>query len=107
MELGSQESPGEMKSREVELDSHSRILCLAAKLFLNSCFSGTVFVTLLRAAVETAVRAVHKLLNSHWRSPHLFNIVILTLAGGQFGLDGSECPYELFVSSTSPPFPRP
>ena len=68
VELGSQKSPGQMKSREVELGSHSRMLCLAAKLFLNSCFSGTVFVTLLRAAVETAVSAVHKLLISHWRS---------------------------------------
>ena len=28
--------------------------CLAAKLFFNSCFSDTVFVTLLRTAVETA-----------------------------------------------------
>ena len=68
VEQGSQKSPGQMKSREVEQGSHSRMLCLAAKLFLNSCFSGTVFVTLLRAAVQTAVSAVHKLLISHWRS---------------------------------------
>ena len=42
-----------MKSREVELGSHSRMVCLAAaQVFLNSCFSDAVFVTLLRAAVE-------------------------------------------------------
>ena len=33
--------------------SHSWMDCLAAKLFLNSCFSDTVFVTLFRTAVET------------------------------------------------------
>ena len=38
--------------------------CLVAKFFLNSCFSDTVFVTLLRAAAETAVRVVHKLLRT-------------------------------------------
>ena len=48
-----------MKSREVELGSHSRMNCLAAELFLNSCFSDTVFVT-----VETAVSEVHKLLGT-------------------------------------------
>ena len=51
----------EIKSREVELGSHSRMVCLAAELFLNSCFSGTVFVTLFHTAVETAVSEVHKL----------------------------------------------
>ena len=69
MELGSQEIKSrevelgsqEIKSREVELGSHSRIVGLAAELFLNSCFSGTVFVTLFRTAVETAVSEGHKL----------------------------------------------
>ena len=41
------ESPGEIKSREVELGSHSWMVCLAAELFLNSCFSDTAFVILL------------------------------------------------------------
>ena len=31
-------------------------------LFLNSCFSDIVFVTLLRTSVETAISEVHKLL---------------------------------------------
>ena len=53
-----------MKSREVELDSHSRMDCLAAELFLNSCFSDIVFVTLFRTAVETAISGVHKLAGS-------------------------------------------
>ena len=50
----SEESPGEIKSREVELGCHSWTVCLAAELVLNSCFSDTVFVTLLSTAVETA-----------------------------------------------------
>ena len=63
VELGCH-SPGEMKSREVELDSHSWTDCLAAELFLNSCFSDTVFVTLFRTAVETTISEVHKLLGT-------------------------------------------
>ena len=39
-----------MKSREVELDSHNWMVCLDAELFLDSCFSDTVLVTLLRTA---------------------------------------------------------
>ena len=54
VELGSQESPGDIKRREVELGSRIRMDCLAAELFLNSSFSGTVCVTLLHTAVETA-----------------------------------------------------
>ena len=59
MELDSQESPGEIKSREVEIGSRTWMVRLAAELFLNSCFSDTVFVTLLSTAVETAVSGVH------------------------------------------------
>ena len=53
-----------MKNREVELGSHGRMDCLAAELFLNSCFLDTVFVTLFRTAVKTAITEVHKLLVS-------------------------------------------
>ena len=52
----------EIKSREVEPGSHSRVDCLASELFLGSCFLDTVFVPLFRTAVETAVSGVHKLL---------------------------------------------
>ena len=44
---------GKLKSKEVELGSDSRTDRLADKLFLNSCFSDTVFATLFRSAVET------------------------------------------------------
>ena len=54
------QNTGEIKSREVELGSKSRMDCLAAELFLNSCFSDTVFLTLLRTAVETAISGVHE-----------------------------------------------
>ena len=48
----------------MELVCHSGMDCLAAELFLNSRFSDTVFVTLFRTAVETAVSEVHKLLGT-------------------------------------------
>ena len=60
--LGPQKSPGEMKSREVELDSHRELGSPLLRLFLNSCSSDIVFATLLHIAVETAVNEVHKLL---------------------------------------------
>ena len=63
VEWDSQDSPGETKSREVELGSHSRMICLAAKLFLNSCFSGTVSET-FRIAVETAISEAHKMIHT-------------------------------------------
>ena len=57
------QSPGEIKSMEVDLGCHSRIMdCLAAELFLNSCFSDTVCVTLFPPAVERAISEVQKLL---------------------------------------------
>ena len=58
--IHSRQSPGEIKSRELELGSHSWMDCLVAELFLNSCFSDTVFVTLARTAVKTAISDVHK-----------------------------------------------
>ena len=66
VELDSPENPGQIKNREEELDSHSRTDCLAAELFLNSGFSDTVFVTLLRTAVERAISEVHKSLRNGW-----------------------------------------
>ena len=52
MVLDPQDSPGEIKSREVELGSESRIYLLL-QLFLNSSATDIVFV--LRTAVETAI----------------------------------------------------
>ena len=79
--------------------------CLVAKFFLNSCFSDTVFVTLLRTAVETAISEVHKLLGIGGVPMLLLNIVLsLAVADGLFGLCGSERLDELFIS-TPPPSP--
>ena len=59
------QGPGKIKSREVELGSHSDLDSqLLLQLFLNSCFSDIVFVILLRRAVETAVSEAHRLLGS-------------------------------------------
>ena len=43
----------------------------------------------------------------HWRGPHLLNVVVLAVADGLFGLYGSECADELFISTQPLPFPRP
>ena len=102
VELGSQKIPGEIKSREVELCCHSRMDYLADELFLNSSFSGTVCVTSLHTAVETAISEVHKLLGT-W----LLNSVVLAVADGRFGLSGSERADELFVPHPHPHPPSP
>ena len=57
--------------------------CLAAEFFLNSCLSDTVFVTLLRTAVETAINGVHTLLGTGG-GPHLLDVVV-AVAGGSAG----------------------
>ena len=75
----SRESPTEFKSKEVELGSHSWMVCLAAELFLNSYLSDAVFVTLLRTACwNSSYRSTEAA--SHWRGPHLLNIVVLAEA---------------------------
>ena len=42
----------------MELVSHSWMDCLAVELFRNSCFSDTVFVTLLRTAISEAYESL-------------------------------------------------
>ena len=91
-----------MKSSEVELSCHSGMDGFAAELFLNSRFSDTVFVTLLRTAVETAISEVHKLLNSHWRGSHLLDVGVLAVVGGLFGLYWSELLGALLLGSRPP-----
>ena len=48
-----------LERKEMELGPHNKMDGLAAKVFLNSRFRGTVFVTVFRTAVETAVSEVH------------------------------------------------
>ena len=62
--LDPQESPGEIKSREVEQQIERELDSPLLQLFLNSCFPDTVFVTLLCTAVETAISKVPKLLRT-------------------------------------------
>ena len=54
--LDPQDSPEEIKSKEVELGLKVGLLLL--QLFLNSGATDIVFVTLLRTAVETAASYV-------------------------------------------------
>ena len=46
------------------MGSHSWMDCLADELFLNSCFSVTVFLTSLRTAAEAAISEVLKSLRA-------------------------------------------
>ena len=61
MELDPQETPGEIKSWEAELGSHRELDNPLLQLFLKSCFSDTVFMTLFSTAVATALSEVHEL----------------------------------------------
>ena len=82
-----QGSPAEIKSREVELGSPRELDNPLLQLFLNSCFSNTVLVTLFRTAVETAVISdVHKLLRTGGVPTSLTVLFWQWLHGGLFGL---------------------
>ena len=94
VELDPQESPGEIKNREVELGSHRELDNRLLQLLLNSCYSDT----------ETAISGSTQVA-SHWRGPHLLNIVVLAVADGLFGLCGSERLDKLFMSSPYPHLP--
>ena len=111
-----QQSPGEIKSMEVEMGSpstrhpktlkphitigcHSWMDCLTAELFLNNCFSDTVFVTLFRAAVETVISEVHKLLGTGGVPVLTLNTVVLSVADRLFGRYGSESRDELLIGT--------
>ena len=60
--------------------------CLVTELFLNSCLSGTGFLTLFRTAVETAISKVHKLLGTGGVPTSLTLPAVLAVADGLFGL---------------------
>ena len=80
MVLDPQQSPGEIKRREGGGAGPSteprrdqqrgggaglrKVESLLLQLFLNSCATDIVFVTLLRTAVETVISEVHKLLRT-------------------------------------------
>ena len=76
MELDPQESPEELKSREVEMCSEKRT-------------SFASVVPPLRTAVETTVRRTPAA--AQWRGAHCLNTaVILAVVHGLLGLSGSE-----------------
>ena len=81
-----QVSPGEMKSREVKLGSESwTTFCIISCSPTLSCCTNTVFVTLLRTAVERAVSEVHKLLGAGGVPA---SSVVVAVADGLFRLCG-------------------
>ena len=85
------------------LGSNSWLVCLAAELFLNSCFSDTVYLWLCSAQLLKQQLAKYTSCFALAGS-HLLNTVVLAVADGLFGLCGSERLDELFISTRSPPF---
>ena len=86
-QLDPQVSPGEMKSREVELGSESwTTFCIISCSPTLSCSTDTVFVTLLCTAVERAVSEVHKLLGAGGIPTS--SVVVVAVADGLFRLCG-------------------
>ena len=68
---------------------------IGRNVLLLSCTStvgslDTVFVTLFQTAVERAISGVHKLLRTAEVHTTLTSIVLVVVAGGLFGLCGSE-----------------
>ena len=100
------QSPGEIKSREVELDSHSCMDCLAAEFFLNSCFLDTVFVDLFCTTVETADSGIHKLL-CIGGVPTSLTVLFWWWLTDSSGLYWSELWEELLIGTQQPPFSCP
>ena len=95
--LDPQYSPGEIKSREMELGSESWT-CLLLQ-FLNSSVTDIVFVTLLRTAVETAIAEC----SSCFAMARLF---WLSSATASTVFCGSDCAAEP-LSPPPPPIPVP
>ena len=92
------------------------LVCLAAELFLNSCFLDTVLTTLFRTAVETAITRVHKLLRTGgvptsltllvWRRLTVSSVLFWRrLTVSSVFTDGSEGRDELLISNRPPPPP--
>ena len=78
---GPSREPRRDPSREVELGSENWT-CLLLQLFLNSCATDTVLVTLFRIAVETAI-VEYTSCFAMARSPL---VVVLTVVHGLLGL---------------------
>ena len=80
-----QVSPGEVKSREVELGL--KVGLLLPQLFLNSSATDTVFAALFRTAVETA-NAWYTSCSAMTRGHCLNAFVVLAAVHGVLGLLG-------------------
>ena len=98
-----QQSPGEIKGRELELGSRRELDNPLLQLFLSSCFSDTVFG--LCSAQLLKQQLVKYTSCFAQAGSHLLNI-ILAVADCLFGLYGSERADKLFMSPP-PPSPLP
>ena len=85
----------------MELGYHSWMVCLAAKLFINSSFSGHRLCDFVSCSCrKSKLRGTQ--VAWHWRGPHLLNTVVLAVADGLFALCGSEHRSELFIGIRHP-----
>ena len=71
--LGPQVSPEEIKSGEVELGL--KVGLLLPQLFLNSCATDIVFVSLFHTAVETAITLSNTLITAQWRGDTALTVI--------------------------------
>ena len=69
----------------MELGSHSKMNCLAANLFLNSRFSDNVRL----CSAQLFKQQLAQYSSCLTRTGVVLNIVVLVVAGGLLGLDGS------------------
>ena len=114
-ELNSQQSPGDIKSREVELGSESWS-SFASVVPQQLCYGHCHKTDLLRTAVETVVSGVciciYILVASQWPGPHCLNIVVvLAVVHGLLGLLRvglrGRATHSFSLPLPPPPFPRP
>ena len=111
VELDLQVSPEEIKRREVELDPQPRRVMnreveLGCGLFLNSCATNIVFVTLPSTAVETAIAQCTSRC-AMARGHRLNTSIVLAAVQGLSGLFGENIRGQASTLSSSPHPPCP
>ena len=89
----------------MELCSVSATDCLVAEFSSTADPSDFVFVTVLHSCCKRKLRSTQ--VASHWRGPHLLNIVVMAVADGLFGLYGSERRVPATQGYRTPPPPPP
>ena len=97
-------SPGEIKSREVELGSHSCWTVLLQLAFPQQLLIGHCLCDFApHSCWNSNSRSTQ--VASHWRGPHLLNFIVMAVADELLGFYRSERADDLSISSRPPPPP--